>query len=122
MTQPTPAVPPPHQYMGGSTGTVPELDRLLAQFDHVKDEMDDAKKRLDALTLSIKAAATAILTQDDGQPYAKYEFTAPELRAPLKLSWTLSDRFDTKGFRAANPAEAERWTKTSGTWRLERQR
>jgi hypothetical protein len=120
MTQPAPAALPPHQY--NANGWAPELDALLAQYDRVKDEMDDAKKRMDALTLSIKAAATAILTQPDGQPYPKYEFNAPELRATVKLTWTLSDRFDTKGFRAANPDEAQRWTKTSGTWRLERQR
>jgi len=119
MTQP---VPEPPVYAEPSGALPAKLGQLLAQYDDIKAKADAAKTELDLLTKAIKAEATGALVQPDGTPWPAYVFDTPDLAKPVKLTWTVSQTFDTKGFRAANPELAEAWTKPSGTWRLERKR
>lgn len=119
----TPAPLPVNRYLYDAGRMANErLNELLAAYDDAADAADAAKARLGELTQQIKAELTAGATRADGTPYERYVLMGAQLAKPLKLSWVVTNRLDTKALKAEMPEVAAAYSRASGTWRLERDR
>lgn len=113
-TQPEPVEPPPVLV---DVSEAPENDRLVAlyrSYPQAKADADAAAAVLKAVTDGIKVELTT--RAPDGT--AKFELKGTGGK-PLRLSWQVSRRFNTKRFTAEHPDVYEAYREPSGSWKLE---
>jgi len=89
------------------------LADLLALYDQVKAQADEATARLETVKNGIKAELSAAAP---GAP--QVEVAHETLAAPLRLSYVESWRVDTKALKANDPETYVRWAVKSGKWEL----
>lgn len=131
MTNPTqagaapPEAPPVYTYVGGT----PELDQLLAMEDDLYTKSKAIEEQLDEVQKRIKVALTSITrpVRDEKtgqvvmQPWPRYRIALVGMAA-RRLSWKPSTRLDTPTFKAAHPDLYAAYSKTGGSWTMERER
>lgn len=113
-TQPEPVEPPP---VIVDVSDVDETDRLAAlyrAYPQAKADADAAAAVLKAIVDGIKLE----LTTQTPAGTAKAELRGAG-GTPLRLSWQVTRRFDTRAFAAKYPQVYEDFREPSGSWKLE---
>lgn len=104
-----------------TTPTIPQvavepgtrLADLLAMYDHLKAQADEAGQRFDTVKNAIKAELAAAAP---GAPQVDVAHSA--LTQPLRLSYVESWRLDAKRMKAEAPETYVRYAAKSGSWQL----
>lgn len=108
---PAPPEPEP-QPCAVDAGEDEELAQLHALYPELKAAADDAAKKLDAVKQAIK------LKLSERDPEAR-KFTLTGEHGPsLALTYSVSNRFDSKRFRRDQPDVFEAYQTQSGSWSL----
>lgn len=118
---PTAPAPPPADE---STTTPPpvvsadsseRLDQLTAQWWAAKQAADEAEKLAKELSNQVKTETLRQAPEGSTDVILR----SSHLPCPYRVARRETRRFDTKGFRAADPQTWARWTKPHVEWRLD---
>lgn len=100
----------------------PRLADALAQFDAIKDELDELKRKAASAEKAYKAVRQVILDEVfalTNSPGTRILY--PALDRPLRMRWQTSSYLDRERLRAEKPEIESYYSYDKGAWYLERQ-
>ncbi len=89
------------------------LEDLLATYDHLKAQADEAAERFETVKTAIKVELAAA-----APGVAQVDVAHQSLAQPLRLSWVESWRLDARRMKVDDPATYVQYAVKGGSWQL----
>lgn len=93
------------------------LEQLLASYDEAKSAFEGARERFDGIKDGIKSELATAAPNSE-----KVEVASQYLDRPLRMSYRLEWRVDTRRLKDEQPATYVEYARQIGSWRLEAKR